>query len=75
MFITHPLGASFVAKLQEQDPSTVPHGLPLSKDFAALAEGQGQLVAALFEETVVGEWTTYVAGARKDLRCADADAG
>lgn len=30
IFVSHPLGADFVARLHEQDPRTVPHRLPTS---------------------------------------------
>mmetsp|Transcript_34396 Transcript_34396/g.79402 ORF Transcript_34396/g.79402 Transcript_34396/m.79402 type:complete len:88 (-) Transcript_34396:790-1053(-) len=40
LFITHPLGASFVRELYERDAFTVPHELPSEDAFRELVDAR-----------------------------------
>jgi riboflavin kinase len=70
--ITHPLGAEFVRKLNQEDPDTVPHHLPTILDFRKLTREQ-PLIALDFIEDVdllnvnreVQNFQIYYASARK----------
>ena len=77
--ITHPLGADFVRKLNEDDPDTVPHHLPSILDFRSLTRKQPltvvdfvQDIDLLDAEKNVKNYKLYFASAKKKPhRCLD----
>ena len=77
--ITHPLGADFVRKLNEDDPDTVPHHLPSILDFRSLTRKQPltvvdfvQDIDLLDAEKNVKNYKLYFASAKKSShRCLD----
>ena len=62
LFITHPLGADFVKKLHEEDPSTVPHLLPTRESLESTAL---PLQVTDWQETDDNGNPLYLAGAIK----------
>lgn len=62
LFITHPLGADFVKKLQEEDPGTVPHLLPTRE---ALETTQLPIQVTDWQERDESGNAMYLAGAIK----------
>jgi len=70
--ITHPLGADFVRKLNEEDPDSVPHHLPTILDFRKMTREQPLVVLDFIEDVdllnvqkEIQNFQFYYASARK----------